>query len=81
MTSTNNEVILEKLNNIHKDVQAVNVRLDRLNSKVAEHEGHANRQKVINQMLSYVAGALVVAIVGIIIKFVFLGAPVKAVSP
>lgn len=65
-----NEVLLEKINNVHEEVHGVNKRLDKLNGQVALNTEHRIKQTTTNKMIWLLSSTFGLAIFGMFIKFI-----------
>ena len=58
MAKHNDDVIIERLDNLKEGITGIHSRLDTLNGKVASHEGFTNQQIVINRIVMWVGSIL-----------------------
>ena len=65
-----NEVLLEKINNVHEEVHGINKRLDKLNGQVALNTEHRIKQTTTNKMIWLLSSTFGVAIFGMFIKLI-----------
>ncbi|MEK9740717.1 MAG: hypothetical protein VW262_05965 [Flavobacteriaceae bacterium] len=65
-----NEVLLEKINNVHEEVHGVNKRLDKLNGQVALNTEHRIKQTTTNKVIWLLSSTFGLAIFGMFIKFI-----------
>jgi hypothetical protein len=65
-----NEVLLEKINNVHEEVHGVNKRLDKLNGQVTLNTEHRIKQTTTNKMIWLLSSTFGLAIFGMFIKLI-----------
>lgn len=58
MVKHNDDVLIERLDNLKEGINGIHQRLDTLNGKVASHEGFTNQQIVINRIVIWVGSIL-----------------------
>jgi len=63
-----NEVLLEKINNVHEEIHGVNKRLDKLNGQVTLNTEHRIKQTTTNKMIWAMTSTFGIAIFGMLIK-------------